>query len=111
MSENPQQPETQEESTFSEEIEMRGGELVDRVKELIEEGNVRRLIIRNAQGEELLVVPLTASVVAGGALMVFAPHLAAIGALAAFLTKVKLEVVRVDEDKMKNDTKEKIDLE
>ena len=39
MSENPQQPEEQqEENTISEEIEMRGSELVDRVKELIEEG-------------------------------------------------------------------------
>ena len=42
--------------------------------------------------------------------MVFAPVLAALGAAAAFLAKVKLEVVRVDENKVKND-KTKIDLD
>ncbi len=111
MSENQEQPEeTQEEKTVSEEFEMRGSELVDRVKELIEEGNVRRLIIRNANDEVLLVVPLTATVVAGGAMLVFAPVIAAVGALAAFVAKVKLEVVRVD-DKSKVDAKKKIDLD
>ena len=68
---------------------------------------MRRLIIRNANDEVLLVVPLTATVVAGGAMLVFAPVIAAIGAAAAFLAKVKLEIVRVDENKDKNDSKKK----
>ena len=110
MSENPQQPEeANEEDTISEQFEMKGSELVDRVKELIEEGNVRRLVIRNAEDEVLVVVPLTATVVAGSAMLVFAPVIAGLGALAAFLTKVKLEVVRVDENKI--DAKKKIDLD
>ncbi|MGB7341776.1 MAG: DUF4342 domain-containing protein [Phototrophicaceae bacterium] len=100
-----------EDDTTVEQIEMAGNELVDRVKELIQEGNVRRLVIRNAEDEVLMVVPLTASVVASGAMLVFAPILAALGALAAFLAKVKLEIVRVDEDKLKNSEKKKIDLE
>lgn len=111
MSENPQPEETHEEDTISEQFEMKGSELVDRVKDLIEEGNVRRLVIRNAEDEVLLVVPLTATVVAGSAMLVFAPVLAGLGALAAFLTKVKLEVIRVDEDKQKNDAKTKVDLD
>ena len=112
MSENPQQPEEEhEDDTISEQFELKGSELVDRVKELIEEGNVRRLIIRNAEDEVLMVVPLTATVVAGGAMLVFAPIIAALGAAAAFLAKVKLEVVRADENKTKNDEKTKVDLE
>lgn len=112
MSDNPQPQHTPEEDdTIVEEIEMAGSELVDRVKELIEEGNVRRLVIRKSDGDVLMVIPLTASVVAGGAMLVFAPVLAAVGAAAAFLAKVKLEVVRVDESKSKNDSKQKVDVE
>lgn len=103
--------EENEKDTIVEELEIAGSELVDRVKQLIEDGNVRRLIIRKADNEVLMVVPLTASVVAGGAMLVFAPVLAALGAAAAFLAKVKLEIVRVDESKTKNSDKTKIDLD
>lgn len=74
MSENQQQPQDpmDDQDTIVEQVEVKGNELVDRVKELIEEGNVRRLIIRNAQDEVLMVLPLTATVVAGGAMLVFA---------------------------------------
>ena len=84
--------------TFTEQIDIAASELVDRTKELIEEGNVRRLIIRNEDGEVLLEVPLTAGVVVGGALTIVAPVLAALGALAALLTHVKVEVVRTRKD-------------
>lgn len=100
--------EEQDKNTVVEEIEVAGNELVDRVKELIQEGNVRRLIIRKSDGDVLMEVPLTASVVAGGAMLVFTPLLAAIGAAAAFLAKVRIEVVR---DKTKNDEKTKIEVE
>ncbi|GAB5494008.1 MAG: hypothetical protein Phog2KO_42230 [Phototrophicaceae bacterium] len=103
--------EENEKDTIVEELEIAGSELVDRVKQLIEDGNVRRLIIRKADNEVLMVVPLTASVVAGGAMLVFAPVLAALGAAAAFLAKVKLEIVRVDDSKTKNSDKTKIDLD
>ena len=84
----------EDEPTFTEHIEIAGNELVERTKELIEEGNVRRLIIRNQEDEVLLEVPLTAGVVVGGAVTIVAPVLAALGALAALLTHVKIEVVR-----------------
>ena len=84
----------EEEPTFTEHIEIAGSELVERTKEIIEEGNVRRLIIRNQEDEVLLEVPLTAGVVVGGAVTIVAPVLAALGALAALLTHVKIEVVR-----------------
>ena len=99
-----------DEKQIREEIEVKGSELVDRVKQLIEEGNVRRLIIRKSDGEILMEVPLTASVLAGGAMLVFTPLLAALGAAAAFLAQVKIEVVRSG-DKAKNDDKTKIDIE
>jgi diacylglycerol kinase family enzyme len=88
----------EDERTFTEHIEIASGDLVGRTKELIEEGNVRRLIIRNQDDEVLLEVPLTAGVVVGGAVTIVAPVLAAMGALAALLTHVKIEVVRARKD-------------
>ena len=83
--------------TWVEEIEVAGNELVARVQELIEEGNVRRLIIRKQDGDLLIEVPLTAGVAVGGALAVFTPVLAAIGALAALVAQVRVEIVRTGE--------------
>ena len=80
--------------TWVEEIEMAGDQLVGRVKELLAEGNVRRLIIRNPEGQVLIQIPLTAGVVVGGVFTIFAPVLAAIGALAALVARVKVEIVR-----------------
>jgi hypothetical protein len=91
------EPSEQKGPTWTEELEINAGELVDRVKELIEEGNERRLIIRKPNDEILLEVPLTAGVAVGGAVTVFAPVLAALGALAALLAKVKIQIVRTDE--------------
>src|SRR5918998_5175683 len=97
MSEQPRDVDhaTEEnEHTFTEKIEIAASDLVDRTKELIEEGNVRRLIIRNEDDEVLMEVPLTAGVVVGGAVTIVAPVLAALGGLAALLTHAKIEVVR-----------------
>lgn len=84
--------------TWTEELEITASELVDRVKELIEEGNVRRLIIRKPSGEILIEIPLTAGVAVGGAFTIIAPILAALGAMAALLVKVKIEVIRTREE-------------
>jgi hypothetical protein len=75
-------------------VEIAGSELVDRTKELIAEGNVQRLNIRNSKDEKLLEVPLTTGVVVGGAFTILAPVLAALGAMAALLVRVKVEVIR-----------------
>jgi hypothetical protein len=90
------EPSKQEDRTWTEEIEINAGELVDRVKKVIEEGIVRRLIIRKPNDEILLEVPLTAGVAVGGVVTLFAPVLAALGALAALLAEVKVQVVRTD---------------
>ena len=99
MSEQPRQIDhasAEDEHTWTENIEIAGSELVDRTKELIAEGNVRRLIIRNQDDEKMLEVPLTTGVVVGGAFTLLAPILAALGAMAALLARVKIEVVRTE---------------
>ncbi len=93
--------------TWTEEIEVNARDILEKIKELIQEGNVRRLIIKKENGDLLLEVPLTAGVAAGGLVTLVAPVLAALGAMAALLTKVKFEIVRVEEE----DTKEKKDDE
>lgn len=81
-------------STWTEEMVVAGSELIERIKKLVAEGNVRRLIIKKPSGGDLLEIPLTAGVIAGGAMVLMAPVLAAVGALAALLAEVRLEVVR-----------------
>lgn len=81
---------------WKEEILVAGSKLVERIKELVAEGNVRKLIIRKPGGDSLLEIPLTAGVAVGGAVTIMAPVLAAIGALAALIQKFKLEVIRTD---------------
>jgi len=82
-----------QERTWSEEVVVAGHQLVERVKQLVADGNVRRLIIRKPSGESLMEIPLTAGVAVGGVVTVMAPILAALGALAALLAEVKVEVV------------------
>ncbi|WP_456417878.1 DUF4342 domain-containing protein [Thiolapillus sp.] len=84
---------------WKEEISIAGNELVERIKELVAEGNVRRLIIRKPNGESLLEIPLTAGVAVGGVVTIMAPVLAAIGALAALIKDFRLEVIRADPEK------------
>ena len=106
MSEQPKEVDhatQRDEHTFIEQIEIAASDLVDRTKELIEGGNVRRIIIRNEEDEVLMEVPLTAGVVVGGAVTIVAPVLAALGALAALLTQVKIEVVRTKQDGTEGD--------
>jgi len=72
----------------TEEFKIDGDKLVARIKELIHEGNIRRLIIKDKEGKTLLEIPVTFGVV--GALI--APQLAAVGAIAALLTEATLVV-------------------
>lgn len=90
--------EKEEERKWDEEFEVDASELVETVKELIREGNIRRIIIRNKEDEILLEIPLTAGVVVGSVVAAFSPVLAAVGALAALLAKVKVQVVKEKEE-------------
>jgi hypothetical protein len=74
------------------EFKVKGEELMRKVKDIIHEGNVRKIIIKDEKGNTYLEIPLSFGVV--GAL--FAPVLAAVGALAALASNFTLEVVRKD---------------
>ncbi len=79
---------------FTEEIEVAGTQLLDEINRLLAEGNVRRLQIRSEQGDVYLSVPLTAGAVAGGVVVIAAPWLAVIAAIAGIASKLKLEIAR-----------------
>lgn len=80
-----------DEKTFKEELKVSGDQLVDTVKKLVKEANVRRVRIKNEKGEDLLTIPVTAATV--GVLVL--PVLAAIGALAALVTNCTIEVEKI----------------
>jgi hypothetical protein len=83
-----------EKKTRTEEFNVNGEELLTRIKELLRQGNIRRVIIKNKEGRILMEIPLTIGVV--GALL--APTLAAIGAIAALLTEATIVVEKVTEE-------------
>ena len=73
-----------------EEMKVKGEDLLKKVRELIHEGNIRRIIIKNENGETYIEIPLTLGVVG----MVVAPILAAVGAIAALASNFTIEVVK-----------------
>lgn len=76
----------------TEEFQLDGDKLLSKIKELLHEGNIRRIIIKNEEGKVILDLPMTLGVV--GAIL--APQLAAIGAVAALLTRCTLVVEKSD---------------
>ena len=99
--ERPQNDQQQETGTHTifEEIEVEGRQLVERVRELIHEGNVRTLRVKDRDGKYLLEIPLSVGVVAGGVFALTAPWTIALSALAGIVLDVKIEVIReVDDD-------------
>jgi hypothetical protein len=83
--------------TTKEEFKVNGEDLLRKVKELINEGNVRRIVIKNKDGKQLVELPLTVGVVGA----VLAPVLAAVGAIAALVTECTIVVEREVEAKSK----------
>ena len=77
-----------------EELEVGADDLVKRVRQLIHEGNVSRLFIKELSGETILEVPLTAGVAVAAAGVVFSPVLVGLGAVAALLTRVTIGIER-----------------
>jgi hypothetical protein len=77
-------------NTFKETFNLKGEQLLNKVKELIEEGNVRKITVHDKSGKELLSFPLTVGVVGA----VFLPVLAAVGAMAALIGECTIAVER-----------------
>ena len=82
-----------EEQVRREEFKVSGEALVDTIKGLVHEGNIRRIIIKDKSDRSLIDIPLTFGVI--GALL--APQLAAIGAIAALVTNATIVVEIVEE--------------
>jgi hypothetical protein len=75
---------------WEETFKVNGEELIKKVKDLIKEGNVRKLIIKGSKGQTIIEFPLTVGVV----ITVLAPVLAAVGAIAALISECTITVVR-----------------
>ena len=90
------------EPNHANEFKVRGEEMMRKVKELIHEGNVRRIIIKDEKGSPYMEIPLTFGVV--GAL--FLPVLAAVGAMAALASNFTIEVIRREDGEAPEEQKE-----
>lgn|SRR5690625_2335809 len=77
---------------YTEEFTVSGDAVVTKLKELLREGNIRRIIIKNEEGRTLIEVPLTIGVIG----TVLLPVWAAIGAIAALAARLTISVERVD---------------
>jgi hypothetical protein len=86
----PTESEKVEECSAFEDMKVDGEELLAKVRDLIHEGNVRRVIIKNGEGTTLIEIPLTLGV-AGAVIL---PTLAAVGAIAAIVTDCSITVER-----------------
>jgi len=85
------------------EFKVKGEELLSKVKEIIHQGNIRKIIIKNDSGKTYLEVPVTIGVVG----LVLAPVWAAIGALAALASSFDIQVIKKGE---KEEPEEKVDV-
>jgi len=83
------------------EFKVKGKELIEKVEELIKEGNARKIIIKDDKGRTYIEIPVTIGVL--GAL--FAPILAAVGTLAGMAANFTIEVVRKETDENPTETK------
>ncbi len=77
-----------QEKVHTEEFRVDGEKLISKIKELLHEGNIRRIIIKDKDGKTVMEIPMTLGVV--GALL--APQLAAIGAIAALVTEATVVI-------------------
>lgn len=81
-----------EEKVRTEEFSVNGEDLLAKVKEIIHEGNFRRIIIKKKDGETVMEIPMTLGVVSA----LIAPQLAAIGAIAALVTEATVVVEKTE---------------
>ncbi len=82
----------------TERIKVSGKQLIEKVKEIIKQGNVRRLRLIH-DGRPLIDIPLTVGATATVATVLAAPVLAAVGAIAALVTECTIEIEKVEEPK------------
>ena len=83
--------------SWVEEIEVAGEKLVALVRELAQDASVRKIRVKSPGGDLAVEIPLTIGAIAGGAVVIAAPVLAVLGALAAFVAKLRVEIIRDSE--------------
>jgi len=81
------------EKTRTEEFKVNGGEILNKFKEILHEGNIRRIILKNDEGKTIVEIPLTVGIIGAA----FAPVLAAVGAIAALATNLTIVVEKVQD--------------
>ena len=89
------------------EFKVKGQELLNKIEELIKEGNVRRIIIKDAEGKTFIEIPLTFGVIG----VLAAPVVAAIGALAGIVANFTVEIIRTEEEEEDAEFTEIVDKE
>lgn len=80
------------EKTRTEEFQVDGEKIIAKIKELLHEGNIRRVIIKDKEGKSLLEIPVTFGVVG----VLLAPQLAALAAVATVLTEATVVVEKTE---------------
>ena len=83
----------EENKVRTEEFQVTGDALVAKIKELLHEGNIRRITLKNEEGNTLIEIPLTVGVVG----VILLPVWAAIGAIAALAAKLTIVIEKVEE--------------
>lgn len=90
--------------TYVEEQQVRAGQLLNTVQNLLRESNVRRIRIKNKAGRVVLDIPVWIAAVAGATAVIAAPIITAIGVLGGLLANVRIEVERTVEEETKTKT-------
>lgn len=83
----------EEKKSRTEEFKLNGDEILNKLKELVHQGNIRRIILKDESGKTFMEIPLTVGVV--GAIVI--PVWAAIGAIAALVSKLTIVVEKVED--------------
>lgn len=83
----------EKQKTRTEEFKIKGTEILEKIKEIIRQGNVRRIILKTEEGKTFLEIPLTVGIVG----VLIAPVWAAIGAVAALVSSLTIVVEKVED--------------
>jgi hypothetical protein len=86
------------------EFKVNGKDLLNKIEEIIKEGNIRRIIIKNDEGKTFIEIPLTIGIIG----VLAAPVMAAVGALAGIVANFTVEVIR--KENVKDDNSEVVDF-
>lgn len=102
---------TTKKTTISEEFEGVGNQILERVQELIRQGNIRRLVIKTADDKVIIDTTLTVGAAAGGVLgFALGLPLVVVATLAAIVARVKVQIIREITEEDVRDNKKKVEI-